>query len=207
MYLCMCTPDLYFTSTEVLIRLQNKSTKIHRAKEQLLFSSTNTCSGGLHGWEGHRHWATLTSSEHFSSKGNTGSRVNPQRVLCKAQNIDRAWLFHPALHTCPWGAFLLGFWSTICLLLFLVTSDAVKRKPGGFSVLLFSSCLQERHFRICLLKVALAEETGRWEQAAGTPDGHTQFLPHFCDSVCNSQLRLHLSPESPTWRWLRHPWC
>lgn len=84
MYLCMCTPDLYFTSTEVLIRLQNKSTKIHRAKEQLLFSSTNTSSGGLHGWEGHRHWATLTSSEHSSSKGNTGSRLNPQRVLCNS---------------------------------------------------------------------------------------------------------------------------
>lgn len=147
MYLCMCTPDLYLTSTEVLTRLQNKSTKIRSTKGQLLFPSTNTCSGGLHGWGGHRYWATLTTSEHSSSKGNAGSRLNPQWVLAIAQNIDQAWLFHPALHTCSWGAFL-GFWSTICLLLFLLTSDAVKRKPGGFSVRLFSSCLQERHFRM-----------------------------------------------------------
>lgn len=130
MYLCMCTPDLCFTSTEVLIRLQNKNTKIRSTKERLLFSSTNTCSGGLHGWGGHRHWATLTSSQHSSSKGNAGSRLNLQWVLAIAQNIDRARLFHPALHTCSWGAFLMGFWSTICLLLLLVTNDAVKEKKS-----------------------------------------------------------------------------
>lgn len=152
MYLCMCTPDLCFRSTEVLITLQNKGTKIRskrkNMKEQLLFSSTSTCSGGLHGWGGHRHWATLASSEHSSPKGYADSRLNPQWVLAVAQNIDRAWLFPPALHICSWGAFLLGYWSTICSLLLLVTSDAVRRKPEGFSVLLFSSCLQERHFRM-----------------------------------------------------------
>lgn len=123
MYLCTCTPDFYFTRTKVLIRLQNKSTKIHSTKEQLLFSSTDACSGGFHGGGGHRHWASLTSSQHSFSKGNAGSRRNLQH-----KNIDWPRLFHPSLHTCSWGAFLLGFCSSICLLLLLVTHEAAKEK-------------------------------------------------------------------------------
>lgn len=144
MYLCMCTPDLYFTSTEVLIRLQNKSSKIHSTKEQLLFPSTNTCSGGLHGW-GDRHLNTLKQFSTLMFKWKCRQQV---KSPVGAGNSTKHWS-SLALPSCSshllWGASLLGFWSTVCLLLLLMQS---KGKRGGFNVPLFSSCLQERHFRM-----------------------------------------------------------
>lgn len=217
MYLCMCTPDLYFRSAEVLISLQNKSTKIHSTNEQLLFPSTNACSGGLHGWAGHRHWATLTSSQHSPQREMQAAGYISSGCWQKHKSIDQAWLFHPALHTCSWGAFLLGFWSTICLLLLLVTRDAAKQKKNWG--LQCSPLLQlppgwTFQDAICLEKVALAEGTGRRAQAAGTPDGHTQFLAHFLCSGRDALSAGHswdCTPQTPTasprWRWLSHPWC
>lgn len=62
----MRTPDLHFTSTNIPIRALHRSTTIH-IKERLLFSSTNTCWGGLHRWRGHWDQAALTNSQHFPS--------------------------------------------------------------------------------------------------------------------------------------------
>lgn len=139
---------LYQTTEQKHQNLQHKRTAA-------FFSSTSSCSGGLHGWGGHRRRASLTSSQHSCSKANAGSRLNLQWVLAIAQNIDRAWLSHPAPHTCSWGAFLLGFWSIICLLLLLLTRDEAKdKKSWGFQCSPHLHLSPGKTFQdaVCLLK-------------------------------------------------------
>ena len=136
----MRTPDLYFTSTKVLIRLLNRRTKIHNTKDWLLFSPRNTCSGGLHRWGGHRDWATLTNSQQSpSGKGKcTGNSTKHQLSLILSSCISQLFprCFPPAIlkHYLP----LAPPSSKWCS----------KRKIGGLDVPLFSSCLHERHFRM-----------------------------------------------------------
>lgn len=145
----MRTPDLYFTTTKVLIRLLSRSTKIHNMKDWMLFSSTNTCSGGLHRWEGHRDWATLTNSQHLSSgKGKckqqvkspvgTGNSTKHHSSLARPSCISHLFprCFPPGIlkHYLPLAALSNKWWS--------------KRKIGGLDVPLFPSCPHKRHFRM-----------------------------------------------------------
>lgn len=154
----MRTPDLCFTSTGVPIGLLNRSATTH-IKGGLLFSPTNTCSGGLHRWGGCRDWATYPHqfSRRIFKQGEMQTAV--------AQSIARAWLFLPAFHTCSRDAFLQGFWSGLPL---AVPSNEWCSQRNIESLDVPLCCLHDRRLQhaICLHRVAWAEGTCCWVQAA-----------------------------------------
>lgn len=115
----------------------------------LLFSSTNTCSGGLHRWGGHRDRATLTNSQHSSSgKGTckqqvkspvgTGDSTKHQSSLARPSCFSHLFL----------RCFPPGFLKHYLPLAALTNKWCSKRKTGGLDVSLFPSCLHKRHFRM-----------------------------------------------------------
>lgn len=193
MYLCMCTPDLYFTSTKVLIRLQNKSSKIHSTKEQLLFPSTNTCSGGLHGL-GHRHLNTLKQFSTLMFKWKCRQQV---KSPVGAGNSTKHWS-SLALPSCSshllWGASLLGFWSTI----FLCCSWCSQKENWGDSMFPSSPAVSRKGISGCSLLAKGDPGWGDRQVRAGSWDtwwSHSVLasflrLKKGC-SVSSSQLSLH----------------
>lgn len=145
----MRTPDLYFTSTKVLIRLLNRSTKIHSMKDWLLFSSTDMCSGGLHRWGRHRDWATLTNSQHSSSgKGKFKQQVKSP-VGAGNSTKHQSSLARPSCisHLFP-RCFPPGILKHYLPLAVPSNKWCSKRKIRGLDVPPFSSCLHKRHFRM-----------------------------------------------------------
>ena len=145
----MRTPDLYFTSTKVLIRLLNRSTKIHNMKGWLLFSSRNTCSGGLHRWGGHRNWAPLANTQHSSSGQGKGKQQVKSPVGAGTSTTHQSSLAHPSCisHLFP-RCFPPGILKHYLLLAAPTNTWCSKRKIRGLDVRLLPSCLHRWHFRM-----------------------------------------------------------
>lgn len=140
----MRTPDLYFTSTNDLYFTAPRSLSDYWTEAP---KSTTWKTGCFFLLQIHAQVVSTGEEDtrtelpspilntYLQAKGNANSRLNLQWEQPIAQNINRAWLVLPAFYTCSQDAFLQGFWSTICLLLLRVTSDAAKEKSGAWMFL------------------------------------------------------------------------
>lgn len=193
MYLCMCTPDLYFTSTEVFTRLQNKSTKICSTKEQLLFFFYKFM---LRWFARVRRTQALSLPHQLSALLFKGKCRQQVKSPAGAGNSTKHWS-SLALPSCSSHLLLRCFPPGILkhylpLAAFINKGCSKRKEKLGVSMFPSSPSDSEKDISGCslLAKGALAE-TGRWEQADGTPDGHTLFLPHFCGSRRDSLSASH----------------
>lgn len=194
------TNDLYFTSTKVLIRLLNRSTKIRNMKDWLPFSSTNTCSGGLHRWGGHKDWATLTDPQHLSSgKGKCKQQIKSS-VGAGNSTKHQLSLARPSciLHLFP-RCFPPGILKHYLPLAAPSNKWCSKRKIRGLDVPLFPSCLHERHFRTqfaCKRWPWLRRHTGECRQLGHLRATLSSSLHFFHPCLAYTQI-WHYSRRGP----------